>query len=52
MKVLFVPSDNNPVSGAFRSMAALIKILNEEYGIQTLVVLPTEEAKGQSFWTT
>ena len=46
MKVLFVPSDNNPVSGAFRSMAALNKILNEEYGIQTLVVLPTEVGEG------
>ena len=46
MKILFVPSDNNPVSGAFRSMAALNRILNEEYGIETLAVLPTRNGDG------
>lgn len=46
MKVLFVPSDNNIVSGAFRSMATLNKILNQELGITTLVVLPNREGNG------
>ena len=40
MKVLFVPSDNNPASGAFLSMTALNKILNEKLGVETFVVLP------------
>ena len=42
MKILFVPSDNNLTSGAFRSMAVLNRILNQELSIETLVVLPTE----------
>lgn len=46
MKVLFVPSDNNIVSGAFRSMATLNKILNEKFDIDTLVVLPNRTGNG------
>lgn len=46
MKVLFVPSDNNLVSGAFRSMATLNKILNEKFDIDTLVVLPNRTGNG------
>ena len=42
MKVLFAASDNNSSSGAFRSMVALNKILNTEFGVETLVVLPEE----------
>lgn len=48
MKILFVPSDNNIVSGAFRSMAALNRILNEKHGIDTLVVLPNREGNGSA----
>ena len=46
MKVLFVPSDNNIVSGAFRSMATLNKILNEKFKIETLIVLPNRTGNG------
>ena len=46
MKVLFVPSDNNFVSGAFRSMCTLNKILNDKFKIQTLVVLPNKTGNG------
>lgn len=46
MKVLFVPSDNNSTSGAFRSMAFLNRLLNEEHNMQTLVVLPSKEGTG------
>lgn len=46
MKVLFVPSDNNMVSGAFRSMVALNRILNIKFGIETLVVLPNRTGNG------
>ena len=42
MKILFVPSDNNFTSGAFRSMSVLNRILNQEWHIDTLVVLPRE----------
>ena len=46
MKILFVPSDNNFTSGAFRSMAKLNQILNQEEGIETLVVLPNSTGDG------
>lgn len=46
MKILFVPSDNNFTSGAFRSMAKLNQILNQEEGIDTLVVLPNSTGDG------
>lgn len=40
MYILFVASDNSASSGAFLSMTILNKILNQKYGIKTLVVLP------------
>ena len=46
MKILFVPSDNNIVSGAFRSMATLNKILNDKFKVETLVVLPNKTGNG------
>ena len=46
MKILFVPSDNNFSSGAFRSMATLNKLLNEKFNIQTLIVLPNQTGDG------
>lgn len=46
MKILFVPSDNNSTSGAFRSMSKLNEILNKEHGIETLVVLPNKTGDG------
>ncbi len=46
MKILFIPSDNNFTSGAFRSMAKLNQILNQEKGIDTLVVLPNSTGDG------
>lgn len=48
MKVLFVPSDNNMVSGAFRSMVTLNKILNEKFNVDTLVVLPNKTGNGSN----
>lgn len=48
MKVLFVPSDNNMVSGAFRSMVTLNKILNEKFNVETLVVLPNKTGNGSA----
>ena len=47
-KILFVPSDNNMTSGAFRSMASLNKILNQELKIPTLVVLPNKTGDGST----
>lgn len=43
---MFMPSDNNLVSGAFRSMATLNHILNNELGIETLIVLPNKTGNG------
>ena len=40
-KVLFVASDNNATSGAFRSMVALNVLLKEKYDIYTYVLLPS-----------
>lgn len=48
MKILFVPSDNNYTSGAFRSMAKLNQILNTNFNIETLVVLPDKSGDGES----
>lgn len=47
-KILFVASDNNFTSGAFRSMATLNKVLNEKFGVETLVVLPNDTGDGVS----
>ncbi|GBG04991.1 glycosyltransferase family 4 protein [Lactobacillus rodentium] len=40
MRVAFFPSDNDLVSGAFRSMVTLIKILEENYNVIAKVYLP------------
>lgn len=40
MKVLFVASDNNKMSGAFLSMVALNKILKEKFNVETCVIVP------------
>lgn len=40
--ILFVPSDNNEISGAFRSMVVLARILRDRHGIDPFVVLPCE----------
>lgn len=42
MKVLFIPSDNNPMSGAFLSMVTLIKLLRDNFGVVPYVVLPKD----------
>lgn len=42
MKVLFIPSDNSPTSGAFLSMVTLIKLLRDNFGVIPYVVLPRE----------
>lgn len=42
MKVLYIPSDNSPTSGAFLSMVTLIKLLRENYAVEPFVVLPRE----------
>lgn len=42
MKVLFIPSDNSPTSGAFLSMVTLIKLLRDHFGVVPYVVLPRE----------
>lgn len=41
-KVLFVASDNDSTSGAFRSMVALNSELKERFGIETCVLLPKD----------
>lgn len=41
-KVLFVASDNNMASGAFRSMAKLCELLQLNFGYTPIVVLPTD----------
>lgn len=40
MRILFISSDNNKTSGAFLCLVELNKLLNEQYDIETLVVLP------------
>lgn len=40
MRVLFIASDNNSTSGAFRSMVILNHILKEKYDVYTKVILP------------
>lgn len=40
-RILFVASDNNATSGAFRSMVALNVMLKEKYGVYTYVLLPS-----------
>ena len=40
MRILFISSDNNKTSGAFLCLVELNKLLNVQYGIDTLVVLP------------
>ena len=47
MKVLFVPSDNSPTSGAFLSMVTLIRLLRDHFGVVPYVVLP-KEGDGQA----
>ena len=42
MNILFTPSDNNRISGAFLCMVTLIDILQKAYGHDVLVVLPCE----------
>lgn len=42
MKVLFIASDNNCTSGAFLSMVKLNEILNNEYKIETMIILPVK----------
>ena len=42
MKVLFIASDNNCTSGAFLSMAKLNQILNQNFHIDSHIILPTE----------
>lgn len=42
MRVLFIASDNNKVSGAFLSMVKLNVILRSDFGVFTKVVLPRE----------
>lgn len=39
-KILFISSDNNRLSGAFLCLAELNEILNNQYNIETLVILP------------
>ncbi len=41
-KVLFVASDNDATSGAFRSMTALCTILRDKFGLNVWVLLPCE----------
>ena len=38
--ILFIPSDNNKTSGAFLSMANLVNILKNKYGLNVKIVLP------------
>ena len=40
MKILFIASDNDIGSGAFRSMAKLVELLKKDYNVEILVVLP------------
>lgn len=42
MKILFVSSDNNPSSGAFLSMVMLNRLLRDNFGVETMIVLPRE----------
>ena len=42
MKVIFIPSDNSPTSGAFLSMVTLIKLLRDHFDVVPYVVLPRE----------
>lgn len=39
-KILFIASDNNITSGAFRSMTKLCELLQYDFGYQPIVVLP------------
>lgn len=39
-KVLFIASDNDSTSGAFRSMVVLCNLLQEKFGLDICVVLP------------
>lgn len=42
MKVLFIASDNNCTSGAFLSMTKLNQILNNDFKIDTHIILPVK----------
>lgn len=47
-KVLFVASDNDKTSGAFRSMSVLASLLRDEHNICPVVLLP-KRGDGESF---